>query len=136
MCMLLVLNLPLVGLWVRLLAIPRPWLYAGILVFATLGTLGANPSRTELILLVVFGLLGFGMRRFNYPVAPVIVGLILGPLAEQQLRRALAISQGDVLALAASPIAATLLAIAAIALLAPLIARAFGKSTAAGDAIE
>ena len=76
------------------------------------------------------------MRRFNYPVAPVIVGLILGPLAEQQLRRALAISQGDMLALAASPIAATLLAIAAIALLAPLVARAFGKSTAAGDAIE
>jgi putative tricarboxylic transport membrane protein len=125
-----------VGLWVRLLAIPRPWLYAGILVFATLGTLGANPSRTELMLLVLFGLLGFGMRRFNYPVAPVIVGLILGPLAEQQLRRALAISQGDVLALAASPIAATLLAIAAIALLAPLIARAYGKSTSAGDAIE
>ena len=134
--MLLVLNLPLVGLWVKLLAIPRPWLYAGILVFATLGTLGANPSRTELILLVVFGLLGFGMRRFNYPIAPVIVGLILGPLAEQQLRRALAISQGDVLALATSPIAATLLAIAAIALLAPLIARAFGKSATAGDAIE
>ena len=120
----------------KLLAIPRPWLYAGILVFATLGTLGANPSRTELVMLLVFGLLGFGMRRFNYPIAPVIVGLILGPLAEQQLRRALAISQGDVLALATSPIAATLLAIAAIALLAPLIARAFGKSATAGDAIE
>jgi putative tricarboxylic transport membrane protein len=128
--MLLVLNLPLVGLWVRLLAIPRPWLYAGILVFATLGTLGANPSRTELIILLTFGLLGYGMRRFDYPVAPVIVGLILGPLAEQQLRRALAISQGDVLALASSPIAAVLLVLAAAALLAPLLLRRRSEAAA------
>ena len=93
--MLLVLNLPLIGLWVRVLSIPRPWLYAGILVFATLGTIGANPSLVELGMLLVFGLIGFGMRRFGYPIAPVVVGLILGPLAEQQLRRALSISQGD-----------------------------------------
>ena len=93
--MLLVLNLPLVGLWVRLLTIPKPWLYAGILVFATLGTIGANPSSFELGMLLAFGLLGYGLRRFGYPIAPVVVGLILGPLAEQQLRRALAISQGD-----------------------------------------
>ena len=93
--MLIVLNLPLVGLWVRLLAIPKPWLYAGILTFATLGTIGANPSTFELGLLLAFGLFGYGLRRFHYPIAPVVVGLILGPLAEQQLRRALAISQGD-----------------------------------------
>ena len=103
--MLLVLNLPLVGLWVRLLAIPRPWLYAGILTFATLGTIGANPSPFELGMLLVFGLLGYGLRRYHYPIAPVVVGLILGPLAEQQLRRALAISQGDPSVLLHSPVA-------------------------------
>ena len=119
--MLLVLNLPLVGLWVRLLTIPRPWLYAGILVFATLGTLGANPSSFELGLLLAFGLLGYGLRRFGYPIAPVVVGLILGPLAEQQLRRALAISQGDPSVLVHTPVALALYVIAAVALLLPVI---------------
>ncbi len=81
--MLLVLNLPLIGLWVRLLSIPRPWLYAGILVFATLCTIGANPSVFELGMLLAFGVLGYVLRLFGYPIAPVVVGLILGPLAEQ-----------------------------------------------------
>ena len=65
--MLLVLNLPLVGLWVRLLAIPQPWLYAGILVFATMGTIAAKPSVVELTMLAGFGVMGFLMRRFDYP---------------------------------------------------------------------
>jgi putative tricarboxylic transport membrane protein len=121
--MLLVLNLPLIGLWVRVLSIPRHWLYGGILVFATLGTLGANPSLVELGMLLVFGLMGYGLRRFGYPLAPVVVGLILGPLAEQQLRRALAISQGDPTVLVGSPVAIILLAIAALALFGPLLWR-------------
>ena len=87
--MLLVLNLPLVGLWVRLLTIPQAWLYAGILVFATMGTIAAKPSVVELTMLAAFGVLGFLMRRYDFPIAPVVVGLILGPLAESQLRRAL-----------------------------------------------
>jgi putative tricarboxylic transport membrane protein len=121
--MLLVLNLPLIGLWVRVLSIPRPWLYAGILTFATLGTLGANPSLIELGMLLIFGLLGFGLRYFGYPIAPVIVGLILGPLAEQQLRRALSIGQGEAVTLVHSPIAIALYAIAAAALFGPLLWR-------------
>lgn len=125
--MLLVLNLPLVGLWVRLLAIPRPWLYAGILVFATLGTIGANPSPFELGMLLLFGLLGYGLRRYHYPIAPVVVGLILGPLAEQQLRRALAISQGDPSVLLHSPVAVILYLIAATAVLLPLYLRLRGR---------
>ncbi len=125
--MLLVLNLPLVGLWVKLLTIPKPWLYAGILLFATLGTIGANPSVFELGMLLAFGVLGYAMRIFGYPIAPVVVGLILGPLAEQQLRRALAISQGDVTVLFTSPVAAVLLVIAAAALIVPLILRARGR---------
>jgi putative tricarboxylic transport membrane protein len=119
--MLLVLNLPLVGLWVRLLSIPQPWLYAGILAFAVMGTLAAKPSIVELMMLTTFGLLGFLMRRYDYPIAPVVVGLILGPMAESQLRRALSISLGDPLVLVQSPVAATLLAITLIALIAPFV---------------
>jgi putative tricarboxylic transport membrane protein len=69
----------------------------------------------------VFGLLGYLMRRYDYPIAPVIVGLILGPIAEAQLRRALSISLGDPLVLVQSPMSAILLAIAAIALIAPFV---------------
>ncbi|MEY4984851.1 MAG: hypothetical protein RIR62_3117 [Pseudomonadota bacterium] len=135
--MLLVLNLPLIRLWVKLLAIPRPWLYAGILLFATLGTIGVNPSPVELAMLIGFGILGYGMRLFGYPIAPVVVGLILGPMAEQQLRRALAISQGDPMTLVQSPLAAGLLALAAVALVLPILLRMRGRgeilSRVAGD---
>jgi putative tricarboxylic transport membrane protein len=103
--MLLVLNLPLVGLWVRLLAIPQPWLYAGILVFATVGTVAAKPSPVELGMLTAFGALGFLMRRYDFPIAPVLIGLILGPMAEAHLRRALSISLGDPMVLIESPFA-------------------------------
>jgi putative tricarboxylic transport membrane protein len=125
--MLLVLNLPLIRLWVKLLTIPRHWLYAGILLFATLGTIGVNPSPVELGMLILFGILGYGMRLYGYPIAPVVVGLILGPMAEQQLRRALAISQGDPMTLVSTPLSAALLALAAIALILPIILRMRGK---------
>ncbi len=93
--MLLVLNLPLVGLWVKLLRIPRPYLYAGILTFASLGSFAVNADPLDLVILMGLGLLGFAMRRFGWPVAPAVIGLILGPIAETNLRRALAISDGD-----------------------------------------
>ncbi|EJN05242.1 tripartite tricarboxylate transporter permease [Phyllobacterium sp. YR531] len=134
--MLLVLNLPLIGLWVRLLSIPKPWLYAGILVFATLGTIGANSAifqlgwiafSFELAMLILFGLFGYFMRQFGYPIAPVVVGLILGPMAETQLRRAIQISQGDFTVLVGSPIAVTLLVLAVCAVVVPLIMRARGQ---------
>ena len=125
--MLLVLNLPLVGLWVKLLKVPQPWLYAGILVFAAMGTLAANPSPVELILLVVFGVCGYLMRCWDYPVAPMIVGLILGPMAENQFRRALQISLGDELVFFKHPSSAILLALAAFALVAPLVFKGLKK---------
>ncbi|MCX7274695.1 MAG: tripartite tricarboxylate transporter permease [Burkholderiales bacterium] len=93
--MLLVLNLPLVGMWVRVLRIPTPLLYGGILIFSTMGAYSLRQSWFDLLLLLVIGLLGLGMRRFGFPTAPVIVGMILGPMAEKQLRNALSISQGD-----------------------------------------
>lgn len=119
--MLLVLNLPLVGLWVKLLAIPQAWLYAGILVFASMGTLAANPSVVELTMLVVFGITGYLMRCWDYPVAPMIVGLILGPMAESQFRRALQVSLGDYLVFFKHPLSATLIVIAVLAFLAPFV---------------
>ncbi len=131
--MLLVLNLPLIGLWVRLLAIPQPWLYGGILVFAATGTIAAKPSIVELAMLALFGVGGFVMRRYDYPIAPVVIGLILGPIAEAQLRRALQISLGDPSVLIESPISATLLALTAIALMAPFVLRGLDKLRAAQD---
>jgi putative tricarboxylic transport membrane protein len=117
--MLLVLNLPLIGIWVRLLSIPRPHLYAGILFFATLGAYGLRNSWFDLLLLYLLGLIGFLMRRYDFPVAPTIVGMILGPLAESQFRRALSISQGDVSVFFTHPISAVVLAITALVLVVP-----------------
>lgn len=117
--LLLVLNLPMVGLWVKLLSIPRPLLYGGILIFATLGAYGLRNSWFDLLLLYIIGLIGFVMRRYDIPVAPTIVGMILGPLAEQQLRRALSISQGDPSVFFTHPISATVLAITALLVIGP-----------------
>ncbi len=117
--LLLILNLPMVGLWVKLLSIPRPLLYAGILVFATLGAYGLRNSWFDLALLYGIGLVGFAMRRCDIPVAPTIVGLILGPMAETQMRRALSISQGDPTVFLTQPISATVLAITVAVLIVP-----------------
>ena len=121
---LLVLNLPLVGLWVRLLTIPQHLLYGGILVFSTLGVYSLNRSVTDLVLLLLFGLVGWVMRRFDIPVAPCIIGLILGPMAEEQLRRALSISQGNLVAALSRPLTLTILVLAVLVVLIPaLLAR-------------
>ncbi len=131
--MLLILNLPLVGMWVKLLAIPRPSLYAGILVFATLGAYGLRQSWFDLLLLYLVGLSGFLMRRFDFPVAPAIIGLILGPLSEQQFRRALSISQGDPSVFLTEPISATLLAAALLVLAAPWVVRRVRRPDTSAD---
>ncbi|GAB3264932.1 tripartite tricarboxylate transporter permease [Nocardioides dilutus] len=103
--MLLVLNLPLVGMWVRVLQIPRHYLYAGILTFAGMGAFAVNFIPADVMILLVIGVIGFFMRRYGYPVAPMVVAMILGPMFEAQMRRALSISQGDPLTLVQSPFA-------------------------------
>jgi putative tricarboxylic transport membrane protein len=121
--LLLILNLPLVGIWVKVLEIPRPLLYAGILVFATVGAYSLHQSVVDLFILYVFGLLGFIMRRWAIPVGPAVIGLILGPLAETQFRRAMSISQGDLSVFVTQPISAAVLLISALLLLLPLLVK-------------
>jgi putative tricarboxylic transport membrane protein len=117
--MLLVLNLPLVGLWVKLLLIPRPPLYAGILIFATVGVYGMRQSTFDLFLMFVIGMFGVVMRRFDFPTAPVIVGMILGPLAEAQMRNALSIGEGRWSVFVERPMSASLLAVVVAVLVLP-----------------
>ncbi len=119
--MLLVLNLPLAGLWVRLLFVPRPYLYAGILIFSLVGIWGVSNSWVDLAIMFAVGLLGYMMRVYDFPIAPVLIGLILGPMAEVQLRRALQAKQGDIMALVGTPLSATLMTIAALIVIVPAL---------------
>jgi putative tricarboxylic transport membrane protein len=117
--MLLVLNLPLVGIWVRVMLVPRPILFGGILMLASLGTYSLNGSMLDLALLYAVGAIGCAMRIYDVPLVPAVLGLILGPLAELQCRRALAISEGDPSVFVTRPVCAALLLLAAAALAAP-----------------
>ena len=121
--MLLVLNLPLVGLWVKLLEIPRAPLYAGILIFATIGVYGMRQSSFDLWLMIGVGLLGVLMRRFDFPTAPVIVGMILGPMAEAQMRNALSIGEGSFSIFIQRPMSASLLVLVLVILVLPRLWR-------------
>ncbi|MDQ3524215.1 MAG: tripartite tricarboxylate transporter permease [Chloroflexota bacterium] len=129
--MLLVLNLPLVGLWVKLLSIPRPLLYSGILVFAGLGTWAQSQSVTGLVVLYIIGIFGYLMRRFDVPVGPAVVAVILGPNAEVQFRRALQITQGDYSEFITRPISGSILAIAMLAFFGPVVWRWYRSRTGA-----
>jgi putative tricarboxylic transport membrane protein len=116
---LLVLNLPLVALWVKLLKIPPPWLYAGIIVVSTATVYGAGNSIFNVGLLYAFGLVGFAMRRLDFPAAPMIVGLILAPMAEQSMRQALTISQGEWSTFFTRPLSGSLLGVALLLVVLP-----------------
>jgi putative tricarboxylic transport membrane protein len=129
--MLVVLNLPLVGLWARILKIPQPQLYAGILVFATIGTYGISNSVMDLVLLYGIGIIAMFMRRFDFPVAPVVIGMILGPMAEQAMRQALTISQGDWTTFVTRPVSLVILLVALAALAGPRIYMAWLRRAAA-----
>jgi len=123
--MLLILNLPLVKVWVQLLRIPKPQLYAGILIFATVGAYGMRQSAFDLVLLWGIGLAGVVMRRFDFPTAPVVVGMILGPLAEAQLRNAVSIGEGSGMVFLQRPMSLALLVVIAAVLVLPRLARHF-----------
>ncbi|HUQ53612.1 MAG TPA: tripartite tricarboxylate transporter permease, partial [Gammaproteobacteria bacterium] len=117
--MLLVLNLPLAGVWARVMLLPRSLLFGGVLVLASLGAYTLNRSLLDVALLYVVGLLGLVLRLCKVPLVPAVLGLVLGPMAEQQFRRALAISDGDVTVFVTRPISAALLLAALLLLVAP-----------------
>jgi putative tricarboxylic transport membrane protein len=131
--LLLLLNLPLVGLWVRLLKVPQPLLYAGILVFATIGVYGMRQSAFDLVLMFGIGMVGVLMRRFDFPVAPVIIGMIVGPMSEKQLRNALSIAQGDWSVFVRRPIALSLLVLTVLILFVPMWLRRRGLQLSEDD---
>jgi putative tricarboxylic transport membrane protein len=116
MVVLLVLNLPFAPLWAKLLEIPQAYLYAGITVFASLGVYATGASTTDLAVMCGLGLLGYLMRRYDVPLAPVLIAVILGPLAEHSLRDAMANSGNDPLTLVSSPITVTLYSLLALGL--------------------
>ncbi|WP_433511239.1 tripartite tricarboxylate transporter permease [Nonomuraea sp. CA-143628] len=125
--MLLVLNLPLIRLWVKLLSVPAALLTAAILTFATLGVYATSQSVFEILVAYGFGLVGFVLRRAGYPVAPLILGAVLGPLMEVQFRRALAFSEGDPAVFFTRPVSLAILVIAAACLIGPVVLRRRGK---------
>ena len=119
--MLLVLNLPLASVWARVMLVPRPLLFGGILVLASLGTYSLNASMLDVVLMFVTGVVGCVMRVQDVPLVPAVLGLVLGPLAELQFRRALAISEGHLTVFATRPLCASLLALSAAVLIAPAL---------------
>ncbi|WP_113701255.1 tripartite tricarboxylate transporter permease [Nonomuraea lactucae] len=119
--LLLVLNLPLIQLWVKVLLVPRPLLYAGILVFATVAVYALNGSLFEVLVAYAIGVAGYFMRRHDFPVAPAVLGVILGPMMETQLRRALVVADGDFLTVVSKPSTAAILIVAGASLAVPYL---------------
>jgi putative tricarboxylic transport membrane protein len=124
---LIILNLPLVGMWAKVLQIPRPYLYAGILFFASVGAYAVSGQAADLLVLYVIGLVGFAMRRFGLPILPAIIGVILGPAAELQMRRALQLSDGNLTGLVNTAFSVTVYVLVLAILLWPLLRRVTRK---------
>jgi putative tricarboxylic transport membrane protein len=121
---LLILNLPLVGIWVKMLKIPYGLLFGIILAFMVVGAYGVSNSTFDVGVMVLFGVVGYVLRKLDFPLTPVVLTLVLGPIMERSLRTSLEMSQGSFHIFAESPIAMVLLALTAIFLVAPAF-RAF-----------
>jgi putative tricarboxylic transport membrane protein len=119
--MLLVLNLPLIGLWVKVLRIPYQVLFPLILLFCLIGVYSLNSSAVDIYVMIGAGIFGYLMRKFHYEGAPLVLAFVLGPLLETSLRQSLLMSQGSFLIFLTRPISAISLAIIAILLLSPLL---------------
>jgi TctA family transporter len=115
--MLVVLNLPLIGIWVKLLQVPYRLLYPAILVFCCIGVYSLQNNVWDVLMTALFGLIGWLFVKLECEPAPLLLGFILGPLMEENLRRALLLSRGDPTVFFTRPLSATLLAVAAVLLL-------------------
>ena len=121
--MLVILNLPLIGLWVKILKIPYSILYVLIIMFCQIGAYSVNNSVDDVLLVNIFALVGFLVKRYEFDAAPLMLGLVLGPLFENALRRSLLISEGSPLIFVTRPLSAFFLLVAFIFLLSPLFSR-------------
>lgn len=131
--MLLVLNLPLIGMWVRILKVPYPILFPLILLFCLIGCYSLNNSVTEVIIMVLFGLIGYTFKKFQYEGAPLVLALVLGPMMENSLRQALLMSGGSPVIFFSRPISAILMGTAIFLLVFPLIPKFQKKRPAFGE---
>ena len=128
--MLLVLNLPLIGLWVKILKVPYPILFPLILLFCLIGAYSLNNSLVEVLIMVIFGWIGYLFKKFDYEAAPLILALVLGPMLEAALRRSLLLSAGDPAIFITRPISAVLMIVSFILLLSPLVPKLKKKRAA------
>jgi len=124
--MLVVLNLPLVGIWVQLLKVPYRLLYPAILMFCCIGVYSVNNNSFDVLITVMFGVLGVAFVRFGCEAAPLLLGFILGPMMEENLRRSLMLSQGDFTVFLTRPLSLGML-LAAVALVAVIAVPAISK---------
>ncbi|MFG1998592.1 tripartite tricarboxylate transporter permease [Spirillospora sp. NPDC048911] len=129
--LLLVINLPMAPVWAKLLRLPRPYLYGGILFFASVGAYAVGGDTIDLIVLFMIGVVGLAMRRFGLPILPAIIGAILGPGAELQMRRALQLSDGSLTGLVNSPLSVIVYAIIVLLLAWPLLRRLITRTRTA-----
>jgi len=119
--MLLVLNLPLIGLWVKILKVPYPILAPLILLFCVIGSYSLNSNTEDVLLMITFGVIGYFMKKFDYQAAPLILALVLSPMMENNLRQSLLVSHGSFLIFVTRPISAALLLTTFLLLLYPLL---------------
>ncbi len=124
---LLALNLPLVGVFVKLLAIPGPLLFSGVLAFVVLGSYALSFSLFSMLVLLVFGVIGFLMEEFDIPLAPAVLALVLEPLLETNLRRGLQISGGDLTTFVTRPASLVLVIVCLLVIVAPLAGRLMSR---------
>lgn len=117
--MLLILNIPLIGIWVRLLDVPAHILYPVVLLVICIGVYSINNSLFDVYLAIVFGFVGYALGLFGYPVAPLVLGFILSPILEEHMRRSLLISDGNFLVFVQRPISGTFIALSAVLLMLP-----------------
>jgi len=125
--MLLLLNLPLIGLWVRLLKIPYSLLFPFIFLFCLIGAYTVGNNVQDVYIMILFGILGYGMKKYDYEPAPLVLAFVLGPMFENAFRQSLIISGGNPLIFLSRPIAATFLVISFIILVSPLALRFLGR---------
>jgi putative tricarboxylic transport membrane protein len=119
--MLLVLNLPMIGMWVQLLKLPYNILFPLIILFTIIGVYCSSNNVFDVYVMIAFGVIGYFMRKLGYEPAPLVLAFVLGPMLENNLRKSLILSQGDLLTFVQRPISAACLALAVVLLVGPLL---------------